>query len=275
MADFWETYRNRVLSNNTAADTASMVYQKVASTGVMPPAITRPAYYIGHVSTLLMDFVNHVERMLNLPDDNTTGLLRSVAFLRETCRSIRHDIYQVADPLERVLTMLEDVLEGEELAALEDETDLDATPEQAALVADTRAAEQQEEEEIEREALAPQRENLEESLRVKLRKGDFSDQVINEVAKAISSVYLECVQFARELDRLSACSDEDTSTIMSVLMDMQYGLDTQLRALLMEDIDTNDFEPSYRLGFFVWTAHLSAELMDKIRDEKKPAAPIP
>lgn len=275
MADFWETYRNRVLSNNTAADTASMIYQKVASTGVMPPAITRPSYYLGHVSTLLMDFVNHVERMLNLPDDNTNGLLRSVAFLRETCRSIRHDIFQVADPLERLLTMLEDVLEGEELAALEDETDLDATPAQAAAAVDTQAVEQQDEEEIERETLAPDREKLEEALRVKLRKGAFSDQVINEVAKTIGGVYLECVQFARELDRLSSCSEEDTSTVMSILMDMQYGLDSQLRALLAEDIDTSDFEPTYRLGFFVWTAHLAAELMEKIREEKVPEAPIP
>lgn len=275
MAEFWDTYRNRVLTSTTAADTASMIYQKVASTGVMPPAITRPAYYLGRMSTLLMDFVNHVERMLNTPDENTTGLLRSVAFMRETCRSIRHDIFQVADPLERLLTMLEDVLEGEELAALEDETSLEATAEQAAAVMGSQAAEQQDQEEIEREVLSPNREKLEEAVRVKLHKGDFSEETVKEVASAIGGVYLECVQFARELDRLSTCPDEDGSTIMSILMDMQYGLDTQLRGLLMEDIDTSDFEPSYRLGFFVWTAHLVAELMDKLREEKTPAAPLP
>lgn len=267
MGDFWEAYRNRVLANTTAADAASTIYQKVASTGVMQPAITRPAYYLGRMSTLMMDFVDHVERLLNTPDKQHAALLRSVAFLRETCRSIRYDILQVADPLERLLTMLEDVVEGEELADMED-AGLEATVQDAVAAANSQASAQQDQEEIEREGLTPNRESLEEAIRVKLRASDFSDQVISEVASAIGGIYLECVQFARELDRLSSCPDEDTSTIMSVLMDMQYGLDTHLRGLLMEDIDTSDFEPSYRLGFFVWTAHLVYELVEKTGDEK-------
>jgi len=271
LTDFWDAYRNRVLSGTTAADAACMIHQKVASTGVMLPAITRPAHYLGHMSTLTADFVNHVERLIETPVESSAMLLRSVAFLRETCRHMRYDITCVADPLERLLTMLEDVIEDEETVERED-ADIEASPETVAAAANARAAAEQDEEEIEREALFPNRDRLEEALRVRLRANDFSESVIVETSRAIGSVYLECVQFARELERLSNTADEDTSAVMSVLMDMQYGLDSQLRGLLMEDIDTSDFEPTYRLGFFVWTAHLVAELMEKMQNARMPMA---
>lgn len=262
MADFWEDFRNRVLAQTTSADVANSIYQKVATTGAMGPAIVKPAYYLGHVSALTMDFIDHVERLLNTTDDNCGAMLRAITFMRECCRSIKADIGLAADPMERLITMLEDILEGEEQAALED-ADLDD--------ADGDDDEVEEDDEgIEREALAPQRESLQEALRVKLRKGDFSDEIINELAGVISAVYLECVQFARELGRLSRAPDEDTSTIMSILMDLQYGLDAQLRGLLMEDVDISDVEPTYKLGFFTWSAHFMDELMEKLHADRTP-----
>jgi hypothetical protein len=274
MADFWEEFRNKVLAHTTSADIANLVYQKVSTTGIAGPAIIKPAYYVGHMSVLTMDFVDHVERLLNTPDDNRSAMLRSVTFLRECGRSMIFDITQSADPLERLITLLEDVLEGEELAAMEDgelDDDDDAALD-AAEAANAEAAEDQDDEEIEREALAPQREALEEAIRVKLRKGDFADNTVNEFAVSVGTVYLECVQFARELGRLSKAADEDTSTIMSILMDLQYSLDTQLRGVLLEDVDTSDLEPVYRLGFFTWSSHLVAELMEKIQAERQPAS---
>ncbi|NDD29185.1 MAG: hypothetical protein EB084_13050, partial [Proteobacteria bacterium] len=77
LTDFWDAYRNRVLSGTTAADAACMIHQKVASTGVMLPAITRPAHYLGHMSTLTADFVNHVERLIETPVESSAMLLRS------------------------------------------------------------------------------------------------------------------------------------------------------------------------------------------------------
>lgn len=269
MTDFWEDFRNRVLSHTTSADVAYTIYQKVATTGIMGPSIVKPAYYIGHVSVLTMDFVDHVERLLNMKDENRNAvLLRSVMFMRECCRSIIMDINQAAEPMERLVTMLEDILETEDLAAMEDSDLADAAGDDGA----GSVEDDDTEDDVERESLAPQRERLEEALRVKLRAGDFSEPVTNELAAAIGAVYLECVQFARELSRLTKAPDEDTATIISILVDLQFGLDTQLRGLLMEDVDTSDTEPTYRLGFFTWSAHLLAELMEKTRAEKKPSS---
>ncbi len=271
MADFWEQFRNSVLAATTSADVATRIYQKVATTRVMGAAVVRPAYYVGHVSELMRDFVNHVERLLNTSEDNPAALLRSIAFLRECCRSLKSDIMQVADPLERLVRMIEDLLEKEEQAALEDGNLLKLEDDASLPLDDEEGGEEallDAEMEIDRESLFSQRDALSESLRVKFRDALVSEAVVNDVADVISEVYLECVQFARELARLDVAPDEDIATVMSIVMDLQFGLDVQLRNLLMEDIDTSDLEPAYELGFFTWTAHLMKDLLTRAQAVK-------
>jgi hypothetical protein len=256
MPDFWEEIRRKVLEHTTGANIAEMVYAKVASTGVAGPVIIKPAFYLSQLSGLTMNFMRHVETLLEAPDKDTAAWVRSICFLRETGRSIVTTISQVADPLERLITMTEEVLEGEEFSALEDDGE-------NSIASDTRGGD----EGAEREEIFPEKDKLEENLRSKFRKSALSEQVTNELAERLAEIYLECVQFARELSRLSKAEDEDTAAIMAILIDLQYGLDSQLRGLLVEDMNVNEPEPTFTLGFFTWSSHCLSELVESMSGE--------
>jgi len=276
MASFWEEIRNKVREHTTSADVASRIHQKLASTGVQTPAVTKPAFYLGQLSVLTMDFMDYTERLIELEDRDYAGYLTAVNFLRECGRSISHNISRAAEPLERLIVMTEEILESEEFATLEDEEeDLEGELLDEEAEADAEAEDEadddldEDEEGIEREEMSGDREALEEGLRVKLRNDGFSDSVTEALASQISGIYLECVQLARELARLAKAPDEDTSTIMSILIDLQYGLDSQLRGFLVEDVNTSELEPTFSLGFPTWSAHLVAETMELMAE--KPA----
>jgi len=278
MAVFWEEIRKRVREHTTSADVAAMIYQKIASTGVAGPAIIKPAFYLSQLSVLTMDFIDLVERLQEEEDRNWAALLRCVCFLRECARSMVIHISAVTESLERLITMTEEVLEGEDLAALEEEEADDEEPEESLQAGATEATpserrtESTEEIEdlhnVEREEMFPDREKLEETLRVKFRAGGFSDKVVEMTASQIGAIYLECVQFSKELSRLSKAPEQDTSTLMSILIDLQYGLESQLRGLLVEDVNVTEVEPAFALGFFTWSSHFLAELMETIGGER-------
>jgi len=270
MPSFWEDIRKRVVQHTTSADVASMIYQKLASTGVQGPAIIKPSFYLGQISVLTMDFMDHVEQLQEIDDRDWAGYLRSVGFLRECARSIVTNIERSSEPLERLITIVEEILEGEEFAALEDEDELEAAAVKAEEVeaADTADDVEVEDADVAREEMSAEREALEETLRSKFRNAGFGDETGDQLAKSIGNLYLECVQLAKELSRLSKAPDEDTATAMSILIDLQYGVDSQLRSLLVEDVNVADAEPTFNLGFFTWSALLLSELMDKVGGEK-------
>lgn len=276
MPGFWEEIRTKVASRTTSADLAAKVYRKLASTQVQGPALIRPAFLLGQLSVLTMDYMSHVERFLETDAQDWSGLLRTVCFMRECAHSTRRYILEAGEPLERVITMLEEILEGEEAEDLgEDDFEHDLSEAEVDLEAElqgedgesTDLAIENLDTNIEREAMSDERQALEESLRSKLRAGGFSDNITRNLAAQMAEYYLECVQLAKELSRLSKAPDGDTSTLLSILIDMQYGLDTQLRGILLEEINTSEAEPTFALGFDTWVALFLNELVERGSNE--------
>ena len=193
--------------------------------------------------------------------------MRSVCFLRETGRTMVEQVARAADPLERLITMVEEILEAEEFAAMDMDEEEGEADEEPQGDEEAEGDDDLEEQDVEREEMAPEKEKLRESLRGRLREHGFSDEVTDEMAARLADVYLECVQFHKELARLRKAPDADTSSIMSILIDLQYGMDVQLRGLLVEDVNLSEAEPSFRLGLFTWSAHLLQEIVDHMRAE--------
>jgi hypothetical protein len=124
---------------------------------------------------------------------------------------------------------------------------------------------------VSREEMSADYEALREELRVKIRSAEVPEKVVNALSKEIADVYQECIQLAKELYRLKNCPDADVSTLLSILVDIQYGLCHEMNRHLLEDVlieEQFQFDP----GILTWTAHFLAEFSEKFNEEYKSEA---
>ncbi|MCL5036060.1 MAG: hypothetical protein M1269_02980 [Chloroflexi bacterium] len=278
---FWEDLRTRVLEHITASDIAFSIKKKLATTEVSEIAFVKPAYYLGQLSVLTMDFIDYTEKLLDTADGDKPTMLELLLYVRECAKSLALNVKTVSDPLEIAIQMIEEIYEGEELAdeesgvesepgpmvappegSIEEDEDLEGEePDDE----DTLQPEEDEEEDS-RENFELQRSNLEEKLIKKLETVDCSKNITEELASSISNIYLECVQHAKDLARLAESIDGDLPGILSVLVDIQYGLDFQLRGLLLEDVEVEE-EITFVPGMLTWSSLFLNELTENIIEE--------
>ncbi|MDQ7824202.1 MAG: hypothetical protein RDV48_15475 [Candidatus Eremiobacteraeota bacterium] len=271
----WEEIKKKVAEQVSTADISAKIYKKVATTKINSLAIIRPSYYISHVSSLVTDYINFVDRFLQIPESEWESHLKYILYLKDTCRTISLTIREVSEPLEILIENLEEAFESEEYNEEEEEEEEEPSAEESAPSTSKPAEEStshDETQDLMREAFTADREALEENLRVRLRDDvRISEQVSKKLAKKISEVYLECIQFLRSRMRLEKAPDGDVSSIISILIDIQYGLDDQMRKLIFEDFFIEDM-PSYTPGLNVWIAHFLDEITEMINSEESPLA---
>ena len=270
----WNDIRNQVQDQVTTAELSAKLYKKIASSKINTLAIIRPSYHLSHISTLVMDYITFVDRFIEIPERQWDSYLTHILYIKDCCRSISVSIREIAEPIEILIENLEEIFESEEFA--EDNGDYDEEMEEPSEASSESSSEPEREEsasddenqEIVRETLTSDRELLEENLRVKFRNEiGISERIGKELAKKLSEVYLECIQYLRSRTRLLKSPDGDVSTILSILIDMQYGLDDQMRRLLLEDFFIEDL-PSYTPGLNTWIAHFLDELTEMINSEE-------
>jgi len=262
---FWDDLRSQVQKHTTAGDITVEIYRKLATSGANQLAIIKPAYYLGQLSIQTHDFMDMVEKILQVKEGELGAYLRLVLYLRESARNLYGSIREISSPLEDLILEFEELFEGEEL---EEEAELgEAEPEEGEPVPPSADEEDDDEEfdqeESSRDLLLEKREELEEALRVKLRDTGCSARVVEELANRLSLVYLECVQLAWDLGRFNSSHEGDIVNLLSTLIDIQYGLDFQLRQLIWEDL-VLDPETTFRPGLLTWAAHFVADCMEKI-----------
>jgi len=276
----WEDIRKKVSAQATAAMLSEKIYKKITSTKINSLAIIRPSYYISHISEQMMDYITFVDRFLIIPEREWESYLRLMLHIKDCCRSISMSILQMTEPLEILIENLEEAFESEEFAEDTDDMIEEEEPsaplseeEKTSLKATAESPHPKEEShELVREAYTSDKEVLDENIRVKLRdEVGISDSIAKELAKKLSDVYLECVHYLKSLIRLENAPDDDVSSILSILIDMQYGLDDQLRRLLMEDFFIEDL-PSYSPGLNTWIAHFLDELTEILNSEESSLA---
>lgn len=77
---------------------------------------------------------------------------------------------------------------------------------------------------------------------------------------------MECVQYARELSRLSVAGDGDVATMLSILADIQFGIESRMRYLLVEDVSEDN--SSLYPGLISWAGFFLGEIAEKMNAEQ-------
>jgi hypothetical protein len=264
---FWEEIRSKVREHTTASDISESIYRKLATSGINQMPLIKPSFYLGRLSTETFDFMETVEKFLEAPENDLGTCFRHVIYLRECARALHADINEVDVPLELLIEEMEE-LSWDEFE--EEEEEFEEEGDEPAGVAEEEAEESEEEEEgplASRDDLTSNKEEMDTALRSKLLNMGISEVVSRKLALRMAEVYLECVQFTRELKRLSETGDEDIETMLSIMVDLQYGLHSRIRYLLFEDISFDD-ETNLYPGLVSWSAFFLEEVAEKLNEEK-------
>lgn len=260
---YWQEVKQKVIENVSSNDLSETVYRKLATTKTNSFKIVKPSFYIGQLSVETMDFIDIVEKLLRVYEKDWTGLLKGILYLREISKAIHKNIVEASDPLDDMLLEMEDLYGVDEFDDDDEETEEPEMAEEASIQTEVDVDSSDNTCDI----LAQDRQKLEEDLRVLFRTTGCTDIIVDKLAEAISKVYLECIQFTRELTRLSDAPDGDLATILSILIDIQFCLDIQLRYLLYPDIFVED-DLKFKLGLQTWTAHFLSEITEKINSSE-------
>ncbi|MCL5773169.1 MAG: hypothetical protein M1536_02160, partial [Firmicutes bacterium] len=192
-----------------------------------------------------------------------------ILYLKESAKSIGSNIKEVSEPLEALIQDMEELFEGEEFEEEETEEEAEEINEE-----DLKEISEEEEDteikadlEATREDLEGDKEKLNASLKARLGDAGVSDVVSGNLATLMSEIYLECVQYAREIGRLGSAADGDLASILSVMIDLQYGIDLRMRDLILEDLYV-DNERNYAPGILTWISHFVHEIMEMINAEE-------
>jgi len=279
---YWQNLRKEVMNKTTSSDITTMVYKKIASSGVNMLGIIKPSFYIGQMVMLSHDYMGYVDKFLLTEEGDWGEYLKFILYIREMSKRLLVNVQNLSAPLGDLIRAMEEIFEGEEYGdELEEEPEPEEIeePEELDKILEGKDDDEEEEEEEElgekeeisevtREDLTQEYENLKEDLRVKIRQAEVPDRVVKELSREIADVYLECVQLCREVERLSHCPEGDIPTLMSILVDIQYGLCYEMKRHLLEDIMVKErfqFDP----GLLTWTAHFLANFSEKINKEWK------
>lgn len=276
---FWNEMREELKSRRTASDVTMEVYQRIAASRVNMIAVIKPSFYIGQLSLLSLDFMGYVEKFLNAEESDWGEFLKFILYIRESTKRLLFNVQNLQGPLTELIRMLEEIYEGERNSPDEDyEDDLDRDPVEKPenMDLDDMLREEDDGKEIEdiepsfaavsREEMVEDYEAFMEELRVKIRQSEVPDRVVNELSREIADVYQECVQLRKEIYRMMKVPGGDISTLLSILVDINYGLCYEMKRHLLEDVVVEDrfkFDP----GLLTWTAHFLSDFSDKINDE--------
>lgn len=274
---FWNDVRNQLRERTTASDITMEVYRKLTVKGLNMLGVIKPSFYMGQLSTLSLDFIGYVEKFLSAEEGDWGEFLKFILYIRESSKRLLFNIQNLQGPLENLIHLLEELYEGEKSG--DDEYDEDPEPEEIEkpdnvniddIMSDKDDQEtsyDSEEIKIGREEMFSDYEELKEELRVKIRQADVPEKILNLLTNEIADVYQECIQLSKEMYRLSKYPEGDISTLLSILVDINYGLCCEMKKHLLEDVvieDTFHFDP----GLLTCTALFLSSFSDKFNEEE-------
>ncbi len=214
----WEEVRQRVLAQPRSGQTVETLVARLRDAGVDGLLPVRSLCHLVTVANLTADFMDYVERLGN--GSGKTHVAGMLLCLRESGRTLFRTLDDMSMGLEQLVSALEDQL----LPELQNQPDRD---------------DEGVEDSAEREALQASTEALQAGLANRLASEGFPHGQTQPLARCMAESYAECVQFHRELERLGTVPAADLEAVMSVLLDLQYSVDVQLRRLLNDDVATD------------------------------------
>lgn len=234
---FWQELRDKVRQNKLGTNVTVQALSKIRSAGTPELSIVKPAFYFGQVYTLSLDFIRFVEDLLAANPENKGDVVKGLLYVREASHALLTNVRALAVPLEGLVLDLDDLYESK--AGRDEEAD--------------------EEEEADDE-FAPDEASLTESLRRFFGNAGSGDSVSQNLAKAVAGLYRECVHFAEAISELQGTKDGDLEAILGVVLDIQYGLEWQMRFLVEDDVST-DRGAGFVPGVLTWSGLVLNDLV--------------
>ena len=263
MTNTWEEIKNKAKKYSKVSDLALDIYKKISSCGVNQFFSIKPTFYLGAAYSSAMDYINYTEKFLTAKEKDFSEFFKLMLYLRECSKSMLAYIKNLSEPLEFLIQHLEEIYEGEEneeYEEYEEDEEIEETNKYNEKIAEDEGKT------YSREDFAKQKDELAEKLRLKLKEVCGSENLTHALSNVMSLIYLECAQFIREASRLNGANDADIDTILTILVDIQFGLEVQLKSLITEDM-TKDEDYNFNLGFLVWSAHFLNELTNNLNKE--------
>lgn len=262
MTNTWEDVKTKAKKYSKISDSALDIYKKISSCGANQFFSIKPTFYMGAVYASAMDYINYTEKILTAKEKDFSEFFKLMLYLRECLKNILAHISSLSEPLELLIQHLEEIYEGEESEEYEEYEEDEEIEE---VDNDREKIKEDENKTYSREDFAKQKDELAEKLRLKLKEVCGSENLTIKLSNIMSLIYLECVQFIREASRLNGAHDADIDTILTILVDIQFGLEFQLKNYITEDM-TKDENYNFNLGFLVWSAHFLNDLTSNLQN---------
>lgn len=266
MTNTWEEIKNKAKKYSKVSDSALDIYKKISSCGANQFFSIKPTFYLGAAYSSAMDYINYIEKLLTAKEKDFSEFFKLMLYLRECSKNMLAHINSLSEPLELLIQHMEEIYEGEEGGEGEEYEEYEEDEEIEEIDKDGEKIKEDDDKTYSREDFAKQKDDLAEKLRLKLKEVCGSENLTHTLSNVMSLIYLECAQFIREAGRLNGAYDADIDTILTILVDLQFGLEVQLKGYITEDM-TKDEEYNFNLGFLVWSAHFLNELTNKLNKE--------
>ena len=255
---FWDDMRVEVRERTTTGDISLSLFQTITNFGVMPLTVVQPTFYMGRAYILCLDYMDYLEKLLDSPE-KPERVFQFLLYVRETLGTLGRCVRNAVGPIEEILSALDDIFDAR-LRKLE--ANIDPVEEEELV------EELSEEDEIEEDEFAAQREAMAQVLRAKLECVEISPSVALELSARLAAMYDCCVRYIRGLRELDDPDmGEEVVLLMRAFTDVQHVLDTQMRHLILEDVYLERTSP-FITGIMPWISHAVGELLHKMGQEQ-------
>lgn len=248
---FWEELRQQVKEHTTAGDLCYQFHGRLAATPVNEMAVIRPTFFLSQFSVQTHDYMDLVEKLLGAGESDLRAHLTGLLYLREAARSLARLIREASEPLEIMIACLEELYEARQA------------------VEEGEEAHEEEEGEETGDDFAAEKTQLEALLRSRFSALGLADSVGNELSARLAEVYRSCVRLARAEKALTVADPEDLEEMLTVLTEMQYIIDFEMRKVLLEEIFLDE-TPTFVSGLFTWMSHAVEELVRRVAAQSSP-----
>jgi|GEM_PF-5742154 len=260
---WWQEVRGKVREKRLAPDIAYSIFDKLLTTNCHYLLAIRPAYHFGFLYNLIVDYLKLVDLIIGeVEEGDKNKLISLLLYLQSACENIMEEINKFSPHLTHLIERVFVLYNEREAEKKEKASDTE-------MIAERGLSEEEEEEpedfsfdmdsEKLREDLYEEKDKLAELLTSRFMWTNAPSEIINITANRIAEIYLEGIQFLRNLKRIINVSENDIETIMVALIDLSYGLEWKFRYLISNDI-VSDEGFKFTPGILTWSSLLLTEL---------------
>ncbi len=228
----------------SAPELSVALLSKMRSSGVSDFVLLKPSFCFAEIQSQSLNFAQYVEILLDTNAENKEAIAKGLLYVRESAEALLASIRRVTLPLESLILNLDRRYEGRN--------------------GNDGANLEMEKIDVEAEA-----EDWETRTRALLGKVGINGVVANNLSKVMANLCQETIRFSEDLGDLLAVKDGDLEGMLSIALDIQYGLEQEMRLLIEEDLRTEE-EIQFTPGLLTWSSLALHELIPNLHLAKEP-----